>query len=72
MAVSKPLLTKFGINHRLESCVGFSLQEHCSLCCLNVACKILESSQFLELKPTPVIVVNVYESCYESFPQKFL
>ena len=24
MAVSKPLLTQFGIRHRLESCVGFT------------------------------------------------
>ena len=24
MAVSKPLLTEFGIRHRLESCVGFT------------------------------------------------
>ena len=25
MAVSKPLLTEFGIHHRLESCVGYFL-----------------------------------------------
>ena len=33
IAVSKPLLTEFGIHHRLESCVGF----------INKSCKTNES-----------------------------
>ena len=29
MAVSKPLLTEFGIHHRLESCGGHSMGHDC-------------------------------------------
>ena len=55
MAVSKPLLTEFGIHHRLESCVVFSKIVHdlfesarCLVTLINkFKCFILENGQFV-------------------------